>query len=200
MSPLVGRHTLGQHARHDTTFKYAHRAPGSTPDTSEGEMTAREQDRDRDVRRRVILPAGAHARRTSRRDITSGRTRVGRTALRTRRTLTRLLVGDLIEAVLKDLVEMHRLIVAGRHVFARDVKTSGRPWSRRMGTVSRCGRARSHPTPATVTHTTEMYRFMDAALISRKWLRRASAPERHHERRARASIRRATDRKRPTRR
>lgn len=42
------------------------------------------------------------------------------------RTLTRLLVGDLIEAVLKDLVQMHRLVVAGRHVFARDVKTSGR--------------------------------------------------------------------------
>lgn len=41
------------------------------------------------------------------------------------RTLTSLLVGDLIEAVLKDLVQMHRLVV-GRHVFARDVKTSGR--------------------------------------------------------------------------
>lgn len=39
--------------------------------------------------------------------------------------LTRL-VGDLVETVLKDLVEMHRLVVAGRHVFARDVKTSGR--------------------------------------------------------------------------
>lgn len=43
-----------------------------------------------------------------------------------RLTLTRLLVGDLVETVLKDLVEMHRLVVAGRHVFARDVKTSGR--------------------------------------------------------------------------
>lgn len=42
-----------------------------------------------------------------------------------RRTLTSLLVGDLIEAVLKDLVQMHRLVV-GRHVFARDVKPSGR--------------------------------------------------------------------------
>lgn len=30
-----------------------------------------------------------------------------------------MLVGDLIEAVLKDLVEMHRLVVAGRHVFTR---------------------------------------------------------------------------------
>lgn len=107
-----------------------------------------------------------------------------------RRTLTRLLVGDLIEAVLKDLVEMHRLIVAGRHVFARDVKTSGRPWSRRMGTVSRCGRARSHPPPATVTHTTEVYRFMDAALISREWLHRAFVPERRRER-ARSSTCRA---------
>lgn len=34
-------------------------------------------------------------------------------------TLTGMLVGDLIEAVLKDLVEMHRLVVAGRHVFTR---------------------------------------------------------------------------------
>lgn len=39
------------------------------------------------------------------------------------------------------------------------------PWSRRVGTVSRCGRARSHTPPATITHTTEGRRFTNAALI-----------------------------------
>lgn len=39
--------------------------------------------------------------------------------------LTGLFVGDLIEAVLKNLVEMHRLVVAGRHVSERTSSDRG---------------------------------------------------------------------------
>lgn len=81
--------------------------------------------------------------------------------------LTGLLVGDLVEAILKDLVEMHRLVVTGRHVFTIRENERGCPWSRRVGTVSRCGRARSHPPPGTVTHTTEGNRFTDGDFIPR---------------------------------
>lgn len=54
-------------------------------------------------------------------------------------------------------------------MFSRDEKTSGYPWLRRVGTVSRCGRAWSHPPPETVTHTTEPRRLTDAALIVHQW-------------------------------
>ena len=60
-------------------------------------------------------------------------------------SLTGLLVGDFIEAILKNFVEMHRLVVAGRHVSEHPAIEGGG--------VSRWYRARSHPTD--VTHTTE---------------------------------------------
>lgn len=88
-------------------------------------------------------------------------------ALPTKRTLTRLLVGDLVEAVLKDLVEMHRLVVAGRHVFARDVKTSGRSVVEASGHGFAVRPRAEPPSPATITHTTEVRCFTDAVLISR---------------------------------
>ena len=68
-----------------------------------------------------------------------------------------MFIGDLIEAVLKDLVEMHRLVVAGRHVFTRRenewmsvVEASGHGfavWPRVEPPSSRNGHAHYWTTP-----------------------------------------------------